>query len=99
MIAISLHWKVEALRKKVCVIGAGPAGLSSLKQLSTWPDEFEPIAFEKSSQVGGQWVYTDKTDVDEHGLPVHSAVYKNLRYSVYTLKKKNEIYKRFVIKV
>lgn len=52
----------------------------SAKQLSLYPDEFEPVVFEKQSDVGGLWIYTDSTTVDKHGLPVHSSVYKYLRY-------------------
>lgn len=67
-------------KKKVCIIGAGATGLTSLKQFTDNLDDFEPVAFEKNSDVGGLWIYTDSTTVDEHGLPVHSSMYKYLRY-------------------
>lgn len=69
------------LKKKSCVIGAGGGGLAMIKELADYPDDFEPIAFERNSDVGGLWIYTDNSDVDQYGLPVHSAVYKNLRYA------------------
>ncbi|XP_058793279.1 senecionine N-oxygenase-like [Phymastichus coffea] len=53
------------------------SGLVSAKHLSE--NNMEPIVFEKVNDIGGQWRYTDKTDVDEHGLPIHSSIYKNLR--------------------
>ncbi|XP_058808127.1 uncharacterized protein LOC131674925 [Phymastichus coffea] len=66
-------------KKKVCVIGAGACGIISLKQFVDHPDEFEVIAFDKNSDVGGLWIYTDSTTLDEYGLPVHSSMYKYLR--------------------
>lgn len=62
------------------MIGAGLTGLISVKQLSLYPDEFVPVVFEKQSDVGGLWIYTESTTVDEHGLHVHSGLYKNLKY-------------------
>lgn len=67
-------------KQLVCVIGAGATGLTSTKQVVSYPDEFDVIVFEKSSEVGGLWNYTDSIDVDEHGLPVHTSMYKNLRW-------------------
>lgn len=65
-------------KRLVCVIGAGVAGLTSIKQLADYP-EFQVIAFEKSSGIGGLWNYTESVDLDENNLPVHSSMYKNLR--------------------
>lgn len=64
---------------KVCVIGAGAAGLSTAKHLAEHGDRFDVKVYEKSSEVGGTWVYTEKTGNDEHGYPIHSSMYKNLR--------------------
>ncbi|XP_058808107.1 uncharacterized protein LOC131673816 [Phymastichus coffea] len=69
-------------RRRVCVIGAGAGGLESAKQVAERIDQFEPVVFEKNSDVGGLWIYTDSEDYDEHGLPVHSSVYKNLRVNL-----------------
>lgn len=68
-----------APKQQICVIGAGPGGLISTKNLADHPDEFEIIVFEKQSDVGGLWIYTNSTTLDEHGLPVHSGIYKHLR--------------------
>ena len=35
--------------------------------------------FEQSNNIGGTWVYTDNVGRDEHGLPLHSSMYKNLK--------------------
>ncbi|XP_058795399.1 uncharacterized protein LOC131666600 [Phymastichus coffea] len=70
----------KTLRKqKVCVIGAGGAGLAMIKELASYPNDFEPIGFELNADIGGLWIYTDNGDLNEHGLPTRSAVYKNLR--------------------
>ncbi|XP_035658133.1 flavin-containing monooxygenase FMO GS-OX5-like isoform X5 [Branchiostoma floridae] len=64
---------------RVAVIGAGPAGLCAARYLSAEPDRYLPTVYEQTAAVGGTWVYTDRTGTDEHGLPVHSSMYKNLR--------------------
>lgn len=64
---------------RVAVIGAGAAGLVALRHLAAHPDVFVPVAYEMTNNVSGTWVYTDKTGNDEHGLPIHSSMYKNLR--------------------
>ncbi|XP_058809721.1 flavin-containing monooxygenase 5-like [Phymastichus coffea] len=61
-----------------CIRRKRTSGLNSLKQLADHLDEFEPIAFEKISVPGGLWVYNDG-DKDNHGLPVHSSIYANLK--------------------
>ena len=63
---------------KVAVIGAGAGGLSALRHLTARLDKFEPVAFEQGSDVGGTWIYTDKTGLDESGLPIHASMYKYL---------------------
>ena len=64
---------------RVIVIGAGPAGLCALRHLKEKPELYEPMAFEKMDCIGGNWVYSDETDLDENGFTMHSNVYKNLR--------------------
>ena len=66
---------------KVAVIGAGAAGLAALRHLAKKPELFQPVAFEQSFSIGGTWVYTARTTKDEYGSPVHSSMYKNLRYA------------------
>ncbi|XP_077982382.1 uncharacterized protein LOC144437333 [Glandiceps talaboti] len=64
---------------RVAVIGAGAAGLCAARHLASRPHLFEPHVFEKTGQVGGTWVYTDKTGKDEYGQAIHSSMYWNLR--------------------
>ena len=51
--------------KRVCVIGAGPSGMSALyqfKQLETKGQEIpEIVCFEKQSDWGGLWNYSWRT--------------------------------------
>jgi len=64
---------------KVAIIGAGAAGLCCTRYFSRFPQKFQIRVFEKMAAVGGTWLYTDNTGRDEHGLPVHTCMYKNLR--------------------
>ncbi|CAG0885434.1 unnamed protein product [Darwinula stevensoni] len=64
--------------QQVAVIGAGGAGLAALRHLAGQPG-LSVVAYELSSQIGGTWVYTDKTGKDEHGLPIHSSMYEHMR--------------------
>lgn len=45
-------------KKKVCVVGAGVAGLTSVKNSLDY--DFEPICFEKDEDLGGLWNYHDE---------------------------------------
>ena len=67
---------------KVCIIGAGPSGLSALRAFSTARDQGIRIpditCFEKQNNWGGQWNFTWRTSLDENGEPVHSSMYRHL---------------------
>lgn len=69
---------------RIAIIGAGSAGLAALKHCSELKNEDgSPISvkcFEKADKIGGTWVYTPQIGVDRYGLPIHSSMYKNLRY-------------------
>jgi len=52
--------------KRACVIGAGPSGIAAAKALLA--DGIEVVVFEKSHEVGGNWVFRDG--------PGHSSVYE-----------------------
>lgn len=65
---------------KIAVIGAGFSGLMAirhLKEAGLFVD-----CYEQSSTLGGTWRYSDRTGLDENGLPVHSSMYKNLSSNV-----------------
>ena len=66
---------------KVAIIGAGAAGLCCARHFSKFPEKFSIQVYEQASTIGGTWVYTDKTGEDEYGLPVHTSMYKDLRYA------------------
>ncbi|XP_068740069.1 trimethylamine monooxygenase-like isoform X2 [Montipora capricornis] len=67
---------------RVCVIGAGPSGMSVLyhfNQLKAQGQEVpEIVCFEKQSNWGGLWKYTDETGSDQYGEPVHGSMYRGL---------------------
>ncbi|KAG5680244.1 hypothetical protein PVAND_009766 [Polypedilum vanderplanki] len=62
--------------KRVCVVGAGAAGICAVK--NCLEQGLDVIAFEQSKEIGGTWVYTDKTGKDENGLDIHSSMYRSL---------------------
>lgn len=68
---------------KVCIIGAGTAGLSALRHTLERP-ELEVICYEQDKQLGGTWVYQECVHCQDES-EVHSSMYRNLRYD-YPLK-------------
>lgn len=71
--------------KHVAVIGAGPAGLITSRELRR--EGHSVVVFEREKQVGGLWVYTPKSDSDPLSLDptrskVHSSIYESLRTNV-----------------
>lgn len=66
-------------RKKVCVVGAGAAGLCAAKHLAG-NSNFEAKVYEQTKDIGGTWVYKEATGLDENGLPIHSSMYRDLRF-------------------
>lgn len=61
---------------KVCVIGAGAAGLCAIRHALAFGCEV--VAFEQSDKIGGTWVYSEATGKDKHGNNIHSSMYKGL---------------------
>lgn len=61
---------------KLCVIGAGAAGLCAAKYGSQFG--YDVTVFEQTDRVGGIWAYTDDVGKDKHGLDVHSSMYQGL---------------------
>lgn len=65
---------------QVAVIGAGASGLCAARHLLAKPHIFAPpVVYEQSTGVGGTWVYTERTGKDDHGLPIQSSMYRDLR--------------------
>ena len=50
-------------KKRVCVIGCGPSGMSMLLQLGKLSDEKVPdiVCYEKQDVIGGMWNITWRT--------------------------------------
>lgn len=69
-------------RVRVAVIGAGPAGLCAARHLVDDARHFEFKVFEQWGEVGGTWCYTDLTDIDEYGVPIHSSMYRSLKTNI-----------------
>lgn len=61
---------------RLCVIGAGAAGLCAIKNGVDFG--YEVTAFEQTDEIGGTWVYTDQIGSDKNGLDIHSSMYKGL---------------------
>ncbi|XP_041969175.1 senecionine N-oxygenase-like [Aricia agestis] len=64
-------------KTRVCVIGAGLAGLTSAKYLKDEGIDFTVL--ESSQYVGGTWRYDPRVGTDEYGIPLHTSMYKHLR--------------------
>lgn len=68
--------------KRICLIGAGPSGMSVLYQLERLRKEGvdvpEVVCYEKQSNWGGLWNYTWRTGNDQHGEPIHGSMYRYL---------------------
>lgn len=67
---------------RVCIIGAGPSGLSMLCWVSKLAREGrkvpEVICYEKQSNWGGLWNNSWRTGMDQFGEPVHGSMYRKL---------------------
>ncbi|KAL5288528.1 hypothetical protein ACFFRR_009010 [Megaselia abdita] len=61
---------------EICIIGGGMAGICSAKH--ALDHGLKVTVFEKTGNLGGTWVYNDKSGTDEYGLDIHSSMYKSL---------------------
>lgn len=61
---------------KLCVIGAGAAGICAAKNGLEF--SCDVTVFEQTDNIGGTWVYTDDVVKDKNGLDVHSSMYQGL---------------------
>lgn len=62
---------------RVCVIGAGIAGLASAKYLQEEGINFTVL--EATKYIGGTWRYDPRVGTDENGLPMFTSMYRDLR--------------------
>ncbi|XP_049832100.1 uncharacterized protein LOC126272888 [Schistocerca gregaria] len=63
---------------RIAIVGAGAAGLASARQVLA-SEEHSCVVFERSTNIGGTWVYTEEVGIASDGLPVHTSMYRNLR--------------------
>ncbi|CAA0411260.1 unnamed protein product [Arabidopsis thaliana] len=73
---------IKSQSKTVCVIGAGPSGLVSARELKK--EGHKVVVMEQNHDVGGQWLYQPNVDEEDtlgktKTLKVHSSVYSSLR--------------------
>lgn len=62
--------------KHVCVIGAGPSGLVSARELKK--EGHTVTVLEQNYEVGGQWLYDPNVEFEDP-MSIHSSVYASLR--------------------
>ncbi|CAC5377593.1 tmm [Mytilus coruscus] len=66
-------------KRKVCIIGAGPCGMTALFHFDQISDpSTEVVCFEKSDTWLGLWNFTWMTGTDEFGELCHGGMYKHL---------------------
>ncbi|XP_045208771.2 senecionine N-oxygenase-like [Mercenaria mercenaria] len=63
---------------RICIIGAGPSGLSTLYHFAKMEQMPEIVCYEKQSTWLGLWNVSWKTGLDENGEPVHTSMYKHM---------------------
>lgn len=61
---------------KVCIIGAGTAGLCAAKTALAYG--FDVTVYEQTDEIGGTWVYTDDVGKNEYGIDIHTSMYQGL---------------------
>lgn len=61
---------------RLCVIGAGTAGLTAIRQGIKFGCSV--TAFEQSDKIGGTWVYDENIGKNKYGIDVHSSMYAGL---------------------
>lgn len=69
-------------KKRVCIVGAGAAGLCVARHLSRADSSFDIVIYEQTKFVGGTWNYNETVGLDEDGHRIHSSMYKHLRTNI-----------------
>merc|ERR1719270_2500718 len=68
--------------KRICIIGAGPSGMSTLYYFDKMQRKGikvpEIVCYEQQTNWGGLWNYTWRTGTDANGEPVHGSMYRYL---------------------
>ena len=47
------------MKKRVCVIGAGPSGIAAIKNIRE--KGINVVAYDANNDVGGNWIYNENT--------------------------------------
>lgn len=70
------------MAKKVCVIGAGAAGLVSVKECLA--SKFDVVCFERGSNIGGLWRYHDEDDDESASVAQSTIINSSKELSAYS---------------
>ncbi|XP_029375412.1 flavin-containing monooxygenase FMO GS-OX4 [Echeneis naucrates] len=71
---------MKMVLQRVAVVGAGAAGLCAARHILSRPNSFAcPVVFELTDNIGGTWCYVERIGQDDHGRPIHSSMYRDLR--------------------
>ena len=81
---MSRQQQPQQRQKRLAIIGCGPSAMSTLITLVKAEQQQqqnipEIVCFEKQESMGGQWIYTWRTDVDKYGVPISNSMYRDLR--------------------
>ena len=63
---------------KVAIIGAGVSGIGAARYCSKFAGCISFTIYEQGTYIGGTWIYTPCTELDEMGQPVHTSMYEDL---------------------
>ncbi|KAJ0266164.1 hypothetical protein HA466_0002060 [Hirschfeldia incana] len=86
MVSVTSSEASRSRSRKVCVIGAGPSGLVSARELRK--EGHKVVVMEQNDDVGGQWLYQPNVEEEDPlgssvpvngALKVHSSIYSSLR--------------------
>lgn len=71
------------MKRKICVIGAGPSGITALKNLLD--QGLSVVAFDRNEEVGGNWIYSEEESHSSVFETTHIISSKTLsQYADYT---------------
>lgn len=74
----SINGNERKVSLNIAVVGAGAAGIVTAKHYVGGGHNV--TVYEQNQELGGVWVYTDEIVKNQHGLNIHTAMYKGLRY-------------------